>query len=71
MMSFALWALLAVGLFAIYASDRIRGITHEIWDRYVLNILKLGWPYALIFAVYDTVSNGSLGRTIRTIVAGY
>jgi hypothetical protein len=71
MMSYWLWVIGAAVVVAIYASDRIRGITHEIWDRYFLNILKLGWPYALILAIYDMVSSGALGRTVRTIISGY
>jgi hypothetical protein len=71
MMTYGLWLIVAAGIFAIYTSDRIRGITHEIWEKYFLNILRLGWPYALIFAVYDTISSGSLGKTVRIILSGY
>ena len=71
MFSYLLWVIVAAAVIAIYASDRIRGITHEIWDRYCLNILRLGWPYALILAVYDTISSGSLGKTVRVILSGY
>ena len=71
MMTYVLWAIAIGAIFAIYGSDRIRGITHEIWDRYFLNILRLGWPYALIFATYDVIANGSLGKTVRVILSGY
>jgi hypothetical protein len=71
MMSYVLWAIVIAGVVAVYCSDRVRGITHEIWDKYFLNILRLGWPYALIFAIYDTISSGSLGKTVRIIMSGY
>jgi hypothetical protein len=71
MMSYVLWAIGIAAVVAVYSSDRIRTVTHEIWDKYFLNVLRLGWPYALIFAIYDTISSGSLGKTVRIIMSGY
>lgn len=71
MQTYFFWAIAVAFVIAVYVSDRIRGVTHEIWDRYFLSILRLGWPYALIFAVYDIISTGSLARTIHAIISGF
>ena len=71
MLTYVLWIIGVAFVIAMYTNDRFRVQTNEIWEKYFLTALKLGWPYALIFALYDTITSGALGRTIRAIVAGY
>ena len=71
MLTYVLWIVGIVFVVAMYTSDRFRVQTNEIWEKYFLSAMRLGWPYALIFALYDTITSGALGRTIRAIVAGY
>jgi hypothetical protein len=71
MLAYVWWIVGVAFVIAMYTSDQFRLHTNEIWDKYALNALKLGWPYALIFALYDTITSGALGRTIRAMVAGY
>ncbi len=70
MLGYVLWAGGIAFVFAMYANDHFRGRTNEIWEKYFLSAMKLGWPYALIFALYDTISSGALGKTIRMMLAG-
>jgi hypothetical protein len=56
-------------LFAMLASDRFRSVANELWGHYVVNLLKYGWPYVLIFALYDLISNGLLANSIKTILS--
>ena len=67
MLAYGLWAIAVIFVVAMYTNDPFRTRTNEIWDKYVLNALSLGWPYAL----YDTISSGALGRTIRAVATGY
>jgi hypothetical protein len=71
MLAYGLWAIAVIFVVAMYTNDPFRTRTNEIWDKYVLNALSLGWPYALIYALYDTISSGALGRTIRAVATGY
>jgi hypothetical protein len=71
MWGYLLWAGAIAFVVAMYVNDHFRGRTNEIWEKYFLSAMKLGWPYALIYALYDTISTGALGRTVRAIVAGY
>lgn len=54
---------------AIYVSDRFRGVTHEMAERWAIPFLKYGWPYAAIYAAYDLISSGALGNLIRTLLS--
>jgi hypothetical protein len=71
MLTYVFWIVGIAFVIAMYTNERFRIQTNEIWEKYFLTALKLGWPYALIFALYDTITSGALGRTIRAIVAGY
>jgi hypothetical protein len=71
MWGYLLWAGVIAFVIAMYTNDHFRGRTNEIWEKYFISAMKLGWPYALIYALYDTISSGALGKTIRAIVAGY
>jgi hypothetical protein len=51
---------------AILFSTHFRNVANVAWDLYFLHVLKLAWPYVLIFAVYEGITNGSLANFIRT-----
>ena len=70
MLAYLAWASAIAFVVAMYTSDGFRGRTNEIWDKYVLGVLKLGWPYAAIYALYDTITTGALAKALRLVVAG-
>ena len=69
MTTFVVAGLLVCFVLAMMASERFRSVSNELWGHYVVNLLRVGWPYALIFAVYDVISNGSLGNTLKIMLS--
>ncbi|HJU32125.1 MAG TPA: hypothetical protein VJ740_11740 [Hyphomicrobiaceae bacterium] len=70
MLAYLAWAGAIAFVVALYTSNGFRGRTNELWDKYVLGTLKVGWPYAAIYALYDTITTGALGKALRLMVAG-
>ena len=57
--------LLAAVVVGMIFSGRARNTVHEIWNVEVVSLLKLGWPYVLILAAYDVLTNGSIATAIK------
>lgn len=53
--------------FAMLVSPEFRRVSNEIWNNYYLAFLRVAWPYALIFAVYHVIVNGSLANLFRAV----
>jgi hypothetical protein len=62
---YGLLLLVAVGVAGMFLSGRFRGVIHEIWNVEITGLLRLGWPYVLIFAAYGVLTNGSLATAIK------
>ena len=60
----------ALGLYGLWfftmaTNDHFRELCNELWNVYVVSLMKGAWPYVLILAVYCLVSNGSLANLVR------
>ena len=66
-------SLLMAFLLVMIASSHVRAVLNEIWSHYVINLLvnllRFSWPYFLIWAVWDVISNGTLAQLFRSTAA--
>jgi hypothetical protein len=67
-----MWIYLLLFLAAVVVlmvlSGTFRGRIHEIWNIEVVSLLKLAWPYVLILAAYDVLTNGSIATAIKAFL---
>lgn len=66
----ARYILYGLGLAAIvlmFASSYFRGIVYEIWNVIGFPLIKWGWIYAVITAVYLVLTNGTLENIIHAM----
>jgi hypothetical protein len=68
-----LWISVGIALYCLWFLAMLlipafRHLSNEIWGHYLLSILRVGWPYVLIAAVYRVISDGSLADIVRAAV---
>jgi hypothetical protein len=61
---------IAIILIVMMTSGRLRDVANEIWGHFVVNTMRLAWPYVLIVAAYAVLSDGSAAAFVRRLLAG-
>jgi hypothetical protein len=58
-------AAVIVFMILLMASIGFHDLANELWLHYIVNLLRLGWPYVAILAVYQVLSDGSAVGFVR------
>ncbi len=70
LVNFLIAFLILAFLIVMVASAHIRAVLNEVWSHYfmnlLVNLLRFSWPYFLIWAAWDVISNGTLAQIFRS-----